>query len=492
MSQTLVFVHGWSVTNVNTYGELPVRLRNEATARGLDIQTREIFLGKYISFNDAVQLSDISRAFRQAINDDLGDLIKAGKRFACITHSTGGPVIRDWWSRYCFGTGKECPMSHLIMLAPANYGSALAQLGKSRLSRIASWFDHVEPGEGVLNWLELGSADAWKLNLQWIFADKNVIDPKGIFPFVIAGECIDRNLYDHLNSYTGEIGSDGVVRVAAANLESTYIRLEQQASELKIAEMKQALQTPLRVVASKSHSGDKMGIMKSVKAADDTQSSETVNAIFDCLKVTTKADYDSLYQAFFDQTRQTQERERIEIEKKHLLSDRIFIHDRFSMVIFKITDSENHPVNDFDLILTGEDDDPDHLPKGFLVDRQRNRLSPETITYYFNYDIMIGNTEVIHNGEDLRKKIKGISALGMEIRPRPDKGFVRYQPCKIKANYDLFSKALKPNCTTLIEIKLQRLVSNEVFRLQQLTGPDMPGKKEGDFKNVKPGTDVVA
>ena len=48
-------------------------------------------------------------------------------------------------------------MSHLIMLAPANYGSALAQLGKQRLSRIKSWFEGVEPGQGVLDWLELGS-----------------------------------------------------------------------------------------------------------------------------------------------------------------------------------------------------------------------------------------------------------------------------------------------------------------------------------------------
>ena len=60
-------------------------------------------------------------------------LAEAGgrRRFACITHSTGGPVVREWLDRYHAqpGTLDACPMSHLVMLAPANFGSALAQLG---------------------------------------------------------------------------------------------------------------------------------------------------------------------------------------------------------------------------------------------------------------------------------------------------------------------------------------------------------------------------
>eukprot|EP01031_Cornospumella_fuschlensis_P043536 gene43536-53229_t len=44
------------------------------------------------------------------------------------------------------------------MLAPANFGSALAQLGKGRVGRLKAWFSGVEPGQGVLDWLELGSS----------------------------------------------------------------------------------------------------------------------------------------------------------------------------------------------------------------------------------------------------------------------------------------------------------------------------------------------
>ena len=77
----VVLVHGWSVHNTDTYGELPAWLQAEAKASdGLKIDFHNIWLGKYVSFRDEVKLED------------------------------------------------------------------------------------VEPGEGILDWLELGSAESWKLN----------------------------------------------------------------------------------------------------------------------------------------------------------------------------------------------------------------------------------------------------------------------------------------------------------------------------------------
>jgi len=45
---------------------------------------------------------------------------------------------------------------------------------------------------------------------------------------------IDRKLYDHLNSYTGEKGSDGVVRAAAANLNFGLVELKQRGLALGV------------------------------------------------------------------------------------------------------------------------------------------------------------------------------------------------------------------------------------------------------------------
>jgi len=499
----LVFVHGYSVTNVDTYGQLPIRLKEEGKKNGLDIQVNEIYLGKYISFNDNVTLNDISKAFNHAVNTQLAHLITAKKQFVCITHSTGGPVARNWWYNFYSSVNKTCPMSHLIMLAPANFGSALAQLGKGKLSRIKAWFDGVEPGQKVLDWLELGSNAAWKLNKEWITSDGKQISEKGFYPFVITGQSIDRKLYDNLNSYTGELGSDGVVRVAACNLNSQYLKLVQPSvqkdasgkyysKEFKIESYITSPSTAMRIVTGKSHSGEDMGILRSVKANNtDTASAETVNAIMNCIKVSNLKQYQVLTEKFNKETKQVQTNELLETDTQFLLLKRTFIHDQYSQVIFKVIDQENNPIYDYDLILTaGVNDDPNHLPQGFFVDRQKNRLNTETITYYFNYSIMAGGPEVKNSkNEVVRNAMPGAAMLGIEIRPRPDDGFVKYVPCKIKANKELLQKALKPNSTTLIEIVLQRIISTNVFSLNKIE--TMPTKKQGDFGGTKSGENYI-
>lgn len=496
--QIIVFVHGWSVTNTDTYGKLPERLQAEAAA-GIALEVKHIFLGRYVSFHDEVRLGDIARAFQAAVRQELADLLEEGRRFACITHSTGGPVIRLWQHRYY--QGRACPMSHLIMLAPANYGSALAQLGKSRVSRLKSWFQGVEPGQGVLDWLELGSKESWELNEAWIRQTPSEIGPQGFYPFVLTGQTIDRNFYDNLNTYTGELGSDGVVRVAAANVQGTYIRLEQEkpvpdssqpsgfsAPTLDNDRPEAAPESALLIIAGKSHSGDTRGIMRSVQATPaDIYSRETVAAIFDCLQVQSTDDYATVCRAFRKKTDQVQQQERVEIERSLLLSNTYFIHDRFSMVIFRVRDDEGHPVADFDLILTaGPKADPNHLPRGFFVDRQRNKLNPETITYYFNYDVMAGAPAVIAGGKEIRPALPGAGMLGFQLKARPDLGFVQYLPCEFKATADMLKAALRPNSTTLVDIILRRIVRRKVFELGGLEERD-----DSDFSRVKPEGDIV-
>ncbi len=499
-----VFVHGWSVTNTNTYGRLPVRLRNECAANNIDATTRHIFLGRYISFHDEVKVADVARAFRTALDDELGRIIKSGQRFVCITHSTGGPVVRDWWHRYYNSVPRSgvCPMSHLIMLAPANYGSALAQLGKGRISRLKSWFGGVEPGQGILDWLELGSDEAWALNTAWLETGESGIGAKGIFPFVLTGQSINRAFYDNLNTYTGEQGSDGVVRAAAANLRGRRISLVQQAPKrkpggdgillapkLEVADVAIGPRTAMRIVRGAAHSGDDMGIMRSVGSkAGAAKGRDAVNAILDCIGVTSKTGYRSLVKRHDAETAAVQDEERLEIDDRRLLPDRHFIHDRCSMVIFRLRDTEGYPVTDFDLLLTaGKQNDPNKLPRGFFIDRQLNRRNRNTITYYFNYDVMVGAPEVRNGNEVIRRATRGADALGFRILPRPDDGFVHYLPCEIHASRDLLDDVLQPNATTLVDVTLKRIVRKNVFRLKKMTGDST----RNDFKRTRPGDDIA-
>lgn len=81
--------------------------------------------------------------------------------------------------------------------------------------------------------------------------------------------------------------------------------------------------------------------------------------------------------------------------------------------------------------------------------------------------------------------------LGIIIRPRPTEGFVRFKECRLDATKEYLEKALQPNTTTLLEIELQRNVDKNVFRLHKLDNDEMPSKRDGKFKNIKPGDEVV-
>ena len=151
-----------------------------------------------------------------------------------------------------------------------------------------------------------------------------------------------------------------MVRTAAANLQGRYVKLAQtvpgkdeKINKLEIKEYKEAPATALRIVANKSHSGTDMGIMASVrKKAKNNESEEIVDAILDCIKVNSKDEYDALCEKFVTITAEVQQKEILEIETSIFRAKRYFIHDRFSMVIFKLVDTEGFAVSDFDLILT--------------------------------------------------------------------------------------------------------------------------------------------
>ncbi len=469
----VVLVHGWSVHNTDSYGGLAQRLEIE-TAKDptLDLDVKQIWLGKYISFKDEVRVDDISKAFETA----LREVLIQGTKCIVITHSTGGPVIRNWTDKFYVQKNNlaACPLSHLIMLAPANFGSALAQLGKSRVSRLKSWFEGVEPGQGVLNWLELGSSDAWRLNMNWVSGSEEFMKSGTIFPFVITGQTIDRSVYDHVNPYTGELGSDGVVRAASANLNCNYIKLVQQTptenqQELvfDFLESKITSKTAFLIVKDKAHSGDKIGVMRSIKANDEPH--ETLAAILQCIKVSNANDYKIVCDNFDKQTsaNQNNPEEQIEADLNILLPDKFFITDPKSMLIVKVLDDEGRDIGDCDIVFTGPNNDPDKLPHGFLSDRQRNTFNKGTVTFFFNYTAMAGGEEIKYKDHVLRAKQEGVKQLGLLIDPHNNSGFAHYMKGRINASSEQVAAILKPNQTTLMEIVMKRVVREGTFRITQ-------------------------
>lgn len=467
----IVFVHGWSVTHTNTYGGLPAAVANFAP-KSLNVTVQELLLARYVSFSDEVTVDDIARGMQNAIAAEVLPLLKPGERFACVTHSTGGPVVRKWIDLYHRQALAACPLSHLVMLAPANHGSALAQLGKGRLSRLKAFIaDGVQPGTGVLNWLELGSAQSWQLNEDWLGYDPV---PAGLYPFVLTGQTIDRSLYDNLNAYTDEAGSDGVVRVAAANLNYGRIRLLQDGKRLKLDSRQTTQPSAFGVLPGRAHSGEDIGILRSVKP-DGPQSHPTLKWLLRCLAVDTAQEYADLSAELDVLTEQTQAKEREVTVRGPLLIKRTFTTDRYSMLVFRILDDRGNFLSDYDLLFTaGKNYDPNHLPVGFFVDRQRNSLNKGTLTYYVNHDRLVPT--------DPKDPMKG--KFGFRLVPRPDTGFAHYSETEYQGTFEELSQYLRRNQTLMIDIVLHRHVREGVFTLT----PDL---KPAPFADQKPGKEIA-
>ena len=457
----LIFVHGWSVTNTNTYGEMPQALSNMANTFGLNLDVQHIHLGRYISFHDEVTVDDISRAMDSALRDLPGNN-NGIKPFSCITHSTGGPVVRHWIDKY-YGSRQlsDAPIKHLIMLAPANHGSALAVLGKARLSRIRSWFKGVEPGQKVLDWLCLGSDGQWSLNESYLRYD---YVNKDFFPFVLTGQGIDHKFYDFLNDYLVEDGSDGVVRVAGANMNYRYFTLI-QSSEEKIRErpiryklepkgrVRVPRKVPLGVYADYSHSGTKMGIMSSPEANE--MNSPVVNDILRCLQVKNAEDYQTRAQELADLTMSEQEG-----------------NPRYCMLVFNIRDDQGNRLgkDEYDLLLlAGNRYSPNVLPKGFFKDRQFNNKDGRLV-YYLNAEKM----NQIKDGK-----------FGLRVTARPKAGFSYYCEAEFQSDGIKVQSILAPNEITYVDVQLHRFVDKNVMRFDSATRPPRP------FKSTKPSGDTI-
>jgi len=463
----VVFVHGWSVTDTETYGGLPEALAARAADFGLEIDIAHVWLGRYISFEDDVRMPDVVRAFDAALREQIPDNADRSRRFSCVTHSTGGPVVREWVERYFGAAGLGgLPLDHLVMLAPANHGSALATLGKERVGRIKAWFGGIQPGEGILDWLSLGSEDQWRLterHLDYRPAENS------FFPFTLVGQTIDHKFYDFLNTYLTEVGSDGVVRVAGANLNYSMVKLREDpehSEEVQHGQERFTVQfltpeggllrpvpTPLGVIPEASHSGEDIGIMRSV-APDNIGEKPVVDEILKCLTV---QDADAYGQ-------RTDELEALTVETQ--ASDPHGRTHRYNMLVFRVRDDQGNPVDNFDMfLLAGPQYGPDALPRGFFVDRQRNTKRPNCLVYYVDNDVLSTAPE---------------KRFGIRIIARPQEPFRKdeetrrhtyYRPVDFRIDGGTLAALLRPNETVYVDVELRRRIDKEIFRLDPGTAP---------------------
>ena len=359
MSDKVFLVHGYSVKDTQAYQALHRRLAQY----GYDL--RSIYLGRYVSLDDQVTVSDVARAMHDELKEHLGRAW-GKERFHIITHSTGALVARRWIVEHYvgdFAAGK--PLRNLIMLAGPHFGSRLAHHGRSMLARARVLGD---TGRKILNALELGSAFHWELNSQW--CEPDTWKRKGIRPFCLTGARADPGTLEKiLMPATGEDGSDGVVRVPSANL--NHRRYEVDLTRSTARRAGEISGVPFGVLESYEHSGPETGIMNSITTQANRNNHQALRWILRCLDVSNAQGYRAMATSLDKVTKRT-------VAKR----------GSFAQLDFRIRDADDDPIDDYSIVIGHPDP---HSPRGELIPAKeivdhthRNRIDGNHFTFFLD------------------------------------------------------------------------------------------------------------
>ncbi len=194
----VVILHGWSDTS-DSFAPLANFLEDR------DFRVLDLFLADYLSMDDDVSIEDAAKAMQSAVEARIASA-ELKPPFDLIVHSTGGLVARTWLAAYCAGMKPaQMPVQRLVMIAPANFGSALADVGQTILGRVVKGWDHgFHTGKLMLDGLALGSPFQWDLAARDLFADGSFLE---VFVDTPIEECERRDPKGHYKkARAGEIG----------------------------------------------------------------------------------------------------------------------------------------------------------------------------------------------------------------------------------------------------------------------------------------------
>lgn len=216
MARPLVIIHGWS-DDYKSFKRLGKKLADKEIVSSVE----HIKLGDYVSLDDDVTFDDLVNALQNAW--ERQNLPTTAGSVDCIVHSTGGLIIRDWIESHY--EPDNVPIKHLLMLAPANFGSPLAHKGRSFIGRVVKGWKSdkmFETGARILKGLELASPYSWQLAMRDRFGSKVYFNSGKVLCTVLVGN----TGYTGISAAANENGTDGTVRVSTANLNCAFLDID--------------------------------------------------------------------------------------------------------------------------------------------------------------------------------------------------------------------------------------------------------------------------
>ena len=238
MARKMLIVHGYSDASSSFKDDLGQFFVDHG-----EYGKEDICYADYSSMDDQATFRD----FADKLDEDYEKLrVEKGfedEQIDVACHSTGALVVRAWLAmRFARRTRREldllCPVEHLLMFAPANFGSDLARMGQSLLGKAKATFfskhshseDFMESGRRVLQGLEPASPFQWELSDHDLFRfneddphDSGFFDPtrppkERCYPFVFAAGYGYGGLQSRLLRKRKKPGTDGTVRICGTSL----------------------------------------------------------------------------------------------------------------------------------------------------------------------------------------------------------------------------------------------------------------------------------
>ncbi len=488
----IVLIHGYSAesptpepTSIgNIYGDLPRRLRES-------YDVVEVDLSRYISLNDSVSIADIARAFNRALVEQHPGLLESG--FHVVIHSTGALVIRTWIRLF---SSKPSPVGNLVYLAGANLGSGWASIGQGQVARWGRFvFERgAQRGVKVLQALELGSSPTIDLHLFFTQPGSRMLEDYKVQEFIVIGTQADPGWFTFPVRFAHEDGSDGVVRVPAANLNFNHIVItpNESAASLSWEKIKAAVQSaavqgqfpeyyavtaqsyagkdrplvPCGIPYRCAHSGDKMGI---IAGSIPREQVERMLKLALETPEHTPAAYQRAATSFDRETALTYESAKT-MQKPGLfnfLDDPRNQYDPHAQVIFRLRDQDGLPIpiGSSDIFFVSEQGEKGTIPIQSIIQHTSvSGVAPNVIVFYLRtqkFDRRAkGWVDQLANVSDFELEITAIEPAAPTQNP-----LVSYLPLRIPLSGRQVKNLIHAHRTTIIDVTLLRLPSPDLYQL---------------------------
>ena len=353
MTQKVFLIHGWSVQETTTYQAFHAKLAEN----GFDLQ--EVYLGRYVSLENDIEIRDIAKALHRALHKKLkGDW---GQPFHIVTHSTGALIAKQWIVHHYKGRfAEKKPLKNIVFLAGPHFGSRLAHHGRSMVAQARY---RGETGKKILTALELGSAFSWQINKEWL--DPANWKRKGIRPFNLIGDRVKNDLFKSKILPAGyEQGSDMVVRVPAGN--SNFKRFSLSAGKRKLKPVGSIDGVPFGALKDYTHSGSDLGIMNSITSDSTPNTHLGLKLILQCLRVRTRDDYKAVQRALARETRRTRKE-----------------RPGYAQLDFRFRDDQGEPIDDYVFKLGAIKNGRERASRT-VAHCHKNKIDPNHFTVFIN------------------------------------------------------------------------------------------------------------